>query len=157
MVTVEVQETIGCTPDEMLEFVMDIERYAQVDTKIAPVRWSRRDGDVVEFACRPTLAGIRQPTVVQQVRLTPGRRIDITLSPPPRNRLAHATAAFTASFVCDPVPGGTHVTRTLTFAVCPVLRWALEPLLRSKLPAEVRAEIAAAKLHLEHPSAGYRR
>lgn len=149
MVTVEVQETIACRPDELLGFVMDIERYAQVDGKIAPVLWARREGDVVEFACRPTLAGLKQPKVVQQVRLTPGERIDISLSPLPHNRLAHAMAAFTASFVCAEVPGGTHVTRTLQFRIAPWMRWVLEPLLRRRLPAEVAAEVAAAKAHLE--------
>ncbi len=36
--TVEVTETISCTPDELLEFVMDVERYAQLDHEIRPIR-----------------------------------------------------------------------------------------------------------------------
>jgi len=149
MVRVQVTETIACTPDEFLEFVMDIERYAQVDKKISPILWQRREGDLLEFACRPTLAGLPQPKVVQQAALTPGRRIGISLSPLPRNRLAHAIAHFEASFVCAPVDGGTEVTRTLEFRFTPAVRWLLEPLLRRRLPAEVRDEIRLAKRYLE--------
>ncbi|WP_028921207.1 SRPBCC family protein [Pseudonocardia acaciae] len=155
MIRVQVRETIGCTPDEILEFVMDIERYAaEVDDKIRPVTWARRDGNLVEFECRPKLAGVRQPKVVQQVRLIPGRRIDISMSPPPRNRLQHAIARFDASFECAEADGGaTLVTRTLTFRVTPAMRWLVEPLLRRRLPAEVREEVRLAKQHLERRSA----
>jgi hypothetical protein len=150
MIQVRVVETIGCTPGDLLEFVMDIERYAEVDRKIHPVTWARRDGNLLEFECRPKVAGVPQPKVVQRVRLTPGERIDITLSPPPRNRLQHAIARFEASFECAEAEGGTRVTRTLTFRITPPLRWLLEPLLRRRLPAEVREEIQLAKRHLEH-------
>lgn len=142
-------ETVACTPPEFLEFVMDIERYAEVDDKIKPILWSNRDGDVVEFACRPKLAGLRQPKVVQRVRLTPGRRIDISLAPLPRNRLAHAMAAFAASFACAPVAGGTLVTRSLEFRFTPAFGWLLEPLFRRALPGQVRTELLLAKQHFD--------
>lgn len=73
------QQTVRVAPEEFLDLVMDIERYAQVDKKISPVLWQRRNGDVVEFACRPKLAGLRQPKVIQYAQLTPGRRIGIGL------------------------------------------------------------------------------
>jgi Polyketide cyclase / dehydrase and lipid transport len=151
MITVVKTETIACPPPEFLEFVMDIERYAEVDGKIQPILWSRRDGDLVEFACRPKLAGLRQPKVVQQVRLTPGKRIDIALSPLPANRLAHAIAHFEASFECVAVPGGTEVVRTLAFRFSRPFRWLLEPLLRRRLPAEVSAELLLARQHFGPP------
>ncbi len=148
---IRVQETavIACSPDTLLDFVMDIERYAEVDRKISPVLWHRREGNVVEFACRPTLAGMPQPKVVQQLTLTPGQRIDISLSPPPQNRIGHAMARFAASFQTEAVPEGTRVTRTLEFRVTPALRWLLEPLLRRRLPGEVREELRLAKRYLE--------
>ncbi|WP_130342181.1 SRPBCC family protein [Herbihabitans rhizosphaerae] len=152
MIEVQVRETIGCTPDELLAFVMDIERYAEVDKKINPVTWTRRDGDVVEFECRPKVAGIPQPKVVQRLRLTPGERVDISLSPLPRNRFQHTIAKFEASFACAPVDGGTEVTRTLRFTFPAWIRWMMEPVLRRRLPAEVRDEIARAKAHLESPT-----
>jgi hypothetical protein len=139
--------TIACTPHEFLEFVMDIERYAQVDDKIAPILWSRRQGNVVTFACRPKLAGLRQPKVVQTVRLTPGERIDIALTPRPANRLAHLVAQFEASFTCREEPSGTQVTRTLRFRFTPVFRRLLVPLFRRRLPGEVTAELTRVRDH----------
>lgn len=149
MVRVQVVETIAAPPDEILEFVMDIERYADVDAKIKPILWARRDGNRLEFACRPKLVGFRQPKVIQFAELTPGRRIDIGLLPPPCNRLAHALAHFQASFECIAKDDVTRVTRTLEFTFNPAVRWLMEPLFRRRLPAEVRDEIQRAKAYLE--------
>src|SRR6185437_274814 len=138
-VTVVKTETIPCTPSEFLEFVLDI------------------DGDVVQFACLPKIAGLRLPKVVQTMRLTSGERIDIGLDPPPANRLAHAVARFEASVVCRAVPGGTEVTRSLAFRFAPGFRWLLEPLFRRRLPEEVRVELARARQHFAadvRPDAG---
>lgn len=152
MVSVTAEQHIACTPEAFVAFVMDIERYAEVDDKISPILWSRRQGDVVEFACRPTLAGLPQPKVIQLVRLTePGRRIDIRLSPLPRNRMAHSMAHFQASFECVPAPGGTRVIRALEFTFTPWVRWLLEPWFGRRLPDEVRRELHLAKEHLERP------
>lgn len=152
MLKVQVQETIKASPEEILGLVMDIERYAQVDDKIRPVLWARRQGNRVEFACRPKLAGLRQPKVVQFVVLTPGRRVDIGLLPKPHNRLAHAMARFEASFECEPAEGGTGgtlVTRTLQFTFSPALRPLLEPLFRRRLERDVQDELRRAKRYLE--------
>ncbi|MGH3901252.1 MAG: SRPBCC family protein [Pseudonocardiaceae bacterium] len=119
MLTVEVTERISCTPDELLESVMDVERYAQVDRKIRPVQWARREGDLTEFCFRPRLVGIPAPPSVAQLRLTPGKRIDITLVPPPANRLTRMASDFDASFACTPVEGGTRLVRTLNFRFKP--------------------------------------
>lgn len=150
MVRVRVQETVRVAPEEFLGLVMDLERYAQVDKKISPVLWQRRDGDVVEFACRPKLAGLRQPKVIQYARLTPGHRIDIGVTPLPANRIAHALARFQASFECEAVDAGTRVVRTLEFQFTPLVRWLLEPLFRRRLEREVREELGLAKQHLEN-------
>ncbi|GAA3821611.1 SRPBCC family protein [Streptomyces phyllanthi] len=149
MLTVVVTETFPCTPDELLDFVMDVERYALVDRRIRPVRWARRDGDLLEFAFRPRLAGIPGPGTVARVRLTPGRRIDVALAPPPANRLTRLASDFDASFVCTPVEGGTELVRTLNFRFRPPLRWLAEPLLRRPLTAEAEEEIRLAKEYIQ--------
>jgi hypothetical protein len=102
MLTVEVTEKISCTPDELLDSAMDVERYAQVDRKIRPVQRARRDGNLTEFCFRPRLVGIPAPPSVAPMRLTPGKRIDITLAPPPANRMTRMASEFDASFVCTP-------------------------------------------------------
>ena len=164
MVRVRVDEVVDASVEQVLSLVMDIERYARVDEKIRPVLWHRRDGNVVRFACRPKLVGLRQPKVVQYAQLTPGERIDIGLMPLPANRLAHAVARFRASFECHPVDARpvdgqqgddqqgehrTHLVRTLEFEFAPALRWLLEPLFRRRLEPEVREELRRAKQHLE--------
>ena len=174
MVRVRVDEVVDAPVEQVLSLVMDIERYARVDEKIRPVLWHRRDGNVVRFACRPKLVGLRQPKVVQYAQLTPGERIDIGLMPLPANRLAHAVARFRASFECRPFDDQqaddrqaddrqadgqqadgqqgehrTHLVRTLEFEFTPALRWLLEPLLRRRLEPEVREEVRRAKQHLE--------
>ena len=159
MVRVRVDEVVDAPVEQVLSLVMDIERYAGVDKKIRPVLWHRRDGNVVRFACRPKLVGLRQPKVVQYAQLTPGERIDIGLMPLPANRLAHALARFRASFECRPfddrqvdgrqVEPRTHLVRTLEFEFTPALRWLLEPLFRRRLESEVREEVRRAKQHLE--------
>lgn len=53
MVRVTAEQTIRCTPEEALEFVMDIERYAQVNDKIGPIDWARREGNLTEFKFLP--------------------------------------------------------------------------------------------------------
>lgn len=149
MVSVQVQTTIAAAPDEVLGLVMDIDRYAEVDDKIRPVLWSRREGNRLEFACRPKLVGLRQPKVIQFAELTPGRRIDIGLLPRPANRLAHAMAHFEASFECAPVDDGTRVTRRLQFTFAPAVRWLMEPLFRRRLERDIRDEVRRAKAYLE--------
>lgn len=153
MITVQLTDTFRCTPDELLEFVLDIERYAEIDDKIRPVLWVRRDGDELEFACRPKLAGLRTPKVVQRIRRT-GERAEISLAPRPRNRLTHLMAHFEASFVCARRDDATEVTRTLVFAFKPAVRWLVEPLLRRRLPGEVADELARAKALLEREHSG---
>lgn len=150
MVAVELTRHIRCAPDDFLELVMDIERYQEVDRKIRPVHWARREGNRTEFRSRPRLGGLPAPVaVVQRIEFTPGERVDISLAPAPQNRLARAVADFRASFVCRPCEGGVEVTRTLAFTFPLVVRWFYEPLLLRRLPAEVDEELAGAQRYLE--------
>lgn len=123
MVTITGTVTIAVAPGAFLALVTDTERYAQVDDKIRPVLWSRRRGDRVEFTCRPKLASLRHPTVVQFLHLTSGERIDIGLLPPPANRLRCSFSAAT--------------------------RWLLEAMFSRRLAAAVRDELRRASQYLE--------
>lgn len=60
MLEARVTETIRCTPEELLDFVMDPERYAEVDEKIGTIDWVRREGNVTEFRFRGALPGRRR-------------------------------------------------------------------------------------------------
>jgi hypothetical protein len=149
MLSVETTETIACTPDELLDFVMDPRRYATVDRKIRPVRWVNRDGDFCEFGFRPSLVGVPGPPAVSHMSLTPGERVDARLAPAPKNRLTRLLLELDASFVVTPVDGGTHLVRRLDYRFRPAVRWLAEPLLRRALARDVREEVRLAKEHLE--------
>jgi hypothetical protein len=59
---------------------------------------------------------------------------------------------FHASFVCEPVEGGTRVTRTVEMTFPALVKWLVEPLLERRLPAAVDRELAQAKAYLEQPT-----
>jgi len=61
MVKVQVTETVACTPDEFLEFVMDIECYAEVDKKISRILWQRREATFWSLPADPRLPGCPNP------------------------------------------------------------------------------------------------
>lgn len=152
MVQVIVEEDILCTPEDYLEFVMDAARYAEIDDKIGPIDWVRRIDNVVEFKFRPVLPGIPGPApkVVSQMRLTPGRRVDVRYAPLPHNRLNHRLSRFSASFEAEAVADGvSRVRRMISIDFAPFARWPLEPILRRRLPADVRKEVRGAKQRLE--------
>ncbi|MFB4270901.1 SRPBCC family protein [Nonomuraea sp. GTA35] len=146
------EEIIRCTPEEFLRFVMDAERYAEIDDKIGPIDWVRHSGDLVEFKFRPILPGVPGPApkLISQMRLTPGRRVDVQYAPLPHNRLNHRLSRFRASFEAENVGDGTtKVRRTISIDFAPFLRWLLEPVLRRRLAADVKKEIGGAKERLE--------
>jgi hypothetical protein len=153
MVKVIVEEVITCTPEEYLEFVMDAARYAEIDDKIGPIDWVRRSGNVVEFKFRPVLPGIPGPApkLVSEMRLTPGRRVDVRYAPLPHNRLNHRLSRFSASFEAEAVTDGvSKVRRMISIDFAPFLRRPLESILRRRLPADVRKEVRGAKQRLEN-------
>lgn len=140
---------VHSNPETILEFVMDIERYQEIDEKIRPVIWSARDGNLTEFAFRPRFGGLTGPVVVAQERLGPGGRVDIVLAPAPFNRLARLITHYEASFECVPVPGGTEVSRSERFGVRWPFRFFLVPFLRRIMPSLVREELFLAKQKIE--------
>lgn len=140
---------IRATPETILDFVMDIERYQEIDQKIRPVRWARRDGDLTEFAFRPRFGALLGPMVVAQERRTSGLRVDIVLARPPFNRLARLLTHYEASFECVLVPGGTEVSRSERFSPRWPLHWLGVRYLRRIMPGLVREELFLAKQKLE--------
>ena len=134
--------TLRCTADEYLRFVLDVERYRQVDDKLGPIDWVRTDGDVTEFRFRPTGLLPWSPKVTSRMTLTPGQRIDICYAPGPGNRRAQALSTFAARFVVEPVVEGIEVTRCITVSL-PSLARPLERLtIGRRLQASVDRELA---------------
>lgn len=151
MIEVHVTRTVGCSPEELLEFVMDPERYARVDSKICAIDWVRRDGDTTEFRFRSKLPGLpgQGSKIVSRMTRTPGKRVDVRLPPIPANRLANLVSEFSASWTCVPADGGTTVTRTVRCGFRGPLKWVMEPALNRALEPDIEDEIAHAKAYLE--------
>jgi len=154
MVEARGQRTMACSPDEFLDFVLDIERYAEVDDKLGPFDWVRREENRVEFKFRPTMPGIPGPApkMIAEGVLTPGKRIDVGLLPLPNNKFWHRLIKFNATFVCEPVENGTLVTRTMSIEPSPAVRWFIDPVLRRKLPGNIESEVENAKVYMEQHS-----
>ncbi|QWF83288.1 SRPBCC family protein [Amycolatopsis sp. CA-230715] len=144
-------ETIACTPGELLEFVLDPERYAEVDRKIGPIDWVRREATTTTFRFRGRVPGLPgpMPKIESRMTLTPGERVDVVLPRVRANRLANLMSEFSASWVCVPADGGTTVTRTVRFAFKGPAKWLLEPALDRVLPADLVDELHQAKAYLE--------
>lgn len=147
MIEVQRRVVIDRSVQDVLEFVMDIERYQQIDAKIRPVERVIRTATRTEFHFQPRLGGVRMPgpKTGTRMQITPGQRIEITLTHNPIRRFSD----FHASFEVSAVDGGTEILRTLVFTFRGPLTWLAEPLLRRRLPAEVEDELRQAKDYLE--------
>lgn len=142
MATGTASATFGLTADEYLSFVLDVERYRQVDDKLGPIDWVRTDGNVTEFRFRPKMPLMPwSPKVVSRMTLTPGQRIDIEYAPKPHNRLAHLLSSFFAFFSVEPVADGIEVTRSVTISLPALLRPVERVTLGRQLQASVEREL----------------
>lgn len=135
--------TFGCTADQYLAFVLDVERYRQVDDKLGPIDWVRTEGNVTEFRFRPKMPLMPwSPKVVSRMTLTPGERIDIQYAPKPHNRLARALSSFSAFFAVEPADEGIRVTRSVTISLPAMLRPIERLTLGRRLQTSVERELA---------------
>lgn len=143
-------DRFSCSADEYLSFVLDVERYRQVDDKLGPIDWVRRDGNVTEFRFRPKMPLTPwSPKVVSQLTLTPGERIDIAYAPKPQNRLAHLLSSFSAFFACEPADEGIRVTRSVTISLPRPLGLVERATLGRHLQASVERELELSHQLLE--------
>jgi hypothetical protein len=135
--------TIRTSADEYLAFVLDVERYRQVDDKLGRIDWVRTEGYVTEFRFRPKVPLMPwSPKVVSRMTLTPGQRIDVRYAPKPHNRLAHAVSSFSAFFDVERADEGVRVTRSVTISLPRLLRPIERLTLGRRLQASVERELA---------------
>lgn len=146
MLTITATRTVDCSPETFLDFVMDARRYQAVDTKIRPVLWSRRRGNVSEFVFVGRLAGLWTPPTHSRMTLTPGSRVDIRLarSPSTGQRASRPTSTPASSHRHGAGHAGRpHPERR---PEGPLDRW--EQRLRPRLQAEVDEEMDLAAAHV---------
>jgi hypothetical protein len=146
MITGEGTAMIGRPAQEILDFVMDLEGYKVVDSKIGTIKTLERTGDVAIVKFRAKLRGLPSPFLVtQKVAMTRGERIEVSDVPSWLDRMVH----FEGLFQVESTPEGTRVLRRIRFTFAKPMAWVFEPFLRSWLAADVPAEVLALKAHLE--------
>ncbi len=143
MATGTATAAFACTAEEYLAFVLEVERYREVDDKLGSIDWVRTDGTVTEFRFRPKMPLMPwSPKVVSRMTLTPGERIDIAYAPPPANRMARVLSSFSAYFAVEPSDDGIRVTRSVTITLPAPLRPIEQLTLSRKLQTSVERELA---------------
>lgn len=118
-------------PREVLEFVLDLDRYRQADTKIINVSQqptlspSKPQG---RARYRGRLRGLPTPSQWQTVSLIPWERVDIRTEP---GQWTAVMATFIGGFRCDPLgEDGTRLTHFEQFEFRRPANWLLDPYLR---------------------------
>jgi hypothetical protein len=126
MIVGEASTTVRASPNEVFDFVIDLERYRQADHKIGRVGDVRRDGDRGTY-----------PFTLDESRLVFGTPI----AGPARWFLA----SFEGSFDCEATTEGTRVTHREAYRFKAPWRWLAEPLLRSWLERDTADEMVRFK------------
>lgn len=132
--------TIAATSREVLEFVTDLERYRQADTKIVRVLQaadlSPSDTGTVRYIGR--VRGVVSPPDRNDVTLARWSRADFVASP---DCWVRRLVDFHGWFTCEPTDGGTVVTHGERFSFHRPGRWLMEPYLCAWLQRDLNGEM----------------
>jgi hypothetical protein len=145
MIVGEAGATVNVPPNEVFEFVLDLNRYRQADHKIGKVGAVERTGDsgTVKFSGR--IRGLPGPSGVYPFTMTPSRlQFGSPIAGPARWFLD-----FEGTFDCEKTAAGTLVTHREVFMFKRPWRWLAEPLLRRWLEADTDQEMVRFKELLE--------
>lgn len=144
MIYGEATALIRCSAREVLEFVLDFERYRQADTKIRKVHGVERNGNEGRLRYSGWIRGLPTPIVEHAWRLVPYSRLEIR-SLKRDSLLDH----FEGLFMCEETPQGTRVLHRETFVFHPPLGSVVERFLRAWIARDVREEVVRMKHILE--------
>jgi hypothetical protein len=134
---------IGCSPQQVLEFVLDVERYRLADRKIGRVHWVRRDGSHGQVKHNGRLLGVATPPIVLAFTLTPWSRLDFQIVAAP-----WPLRGFQGLFTCEQTAHGTQVVHRECFTLHP-LAAPLDPLFSAWLARDTPREVRRIKQLLE--------
>ena len=134
MLVAEASTLVRRPPEVILEWIADLDRYRQADTKITRVL--RQEGDRVVF--RGRLRGVPTPADENIVEHVAGRSLTFLGAP----RWTRLVLDFRGSFHCELADGGTLVTHReeLTFKPA-VVRALAERWLRRWMAADIVEEM----------------
>lgn len=127
------------SPESIVEFVLDVDRYKLADPKIAKVHSATWDGDVGRMRFSGKLRGIPSPAIVVDVNLERDRSIDIRAD---ESTFLGRMVRFHGTFEIDELEPGRCVVRHLErFNFRAPLKWVAEPLLGKWLANDTPAEM----------------
>lgn len=131
---------IPATSREVLEFVLDLERYRQADTKIGRVTQPIALDDNYEGRTRywGRIRGTPPAPDTNLVKLDPWRTLTFTGAP---HQAARLLLDFTGLFDCIDTDTGCRLTHSYEMTFRRPFRWIYEPLLRTWLQTELDAEL----------------
>ena len=133
---------------DILEFVLDFERYRQADTKIRKVHGVERNGNEGVLRYSGRIRGIPTPMVEHAWRLIPYSRLEVRSLT--RDLLLDR---FAGLFTCEETAEGTRVTHRETFVFHPAVSGLIERFLRGWLARDVATEVGRMKDILERDPA----
>lgn len=127
MIRAEDSIVIERSPREVLEFVLDLDRYRQADAKITGVSAQPTLGPenrVGRARYRGRLRGFPTPSQWQTVSLDPWARVELRTEP--GQWTAHL-ARFVGGFVCEEIADGrTRLTHFEQFEFRAPMRWVID-------------------------------
>lgn len=138
MIFGEASVTVTATPEEVLAFLWDLERYREADHKIGRVLSSQPDGDELVVRFVPRMRGLPGPPVRQRLRRTGPHRVDITDEP---GSWTSRLQTFSGFLTAEPTEDGTLVTHREQLDFRGPLAGVMERSLRRWLAHDVRAEV----------------
>jgi hypothetical protein len=145
MIVGEARTTLSASPAEVLEFILDLDRYREADHKIGRVGEVHRDGDVGTAEFAGSLRGLPGMMGTYPFRLTP---TSITFGSPIAGP-ARFFLDFEGSFDCEVTSAGTVVTHREAFDFKAPLRYLAEPAFRGWLQDDITEEMVRFKHLIE--------
>jgi ligand-binding SRPBCC domain-containing protein len=135
---------IRCDPSEVVEFVLDVNRYRKADHKIGGVRYVRREGNRGQVRHGGRFLGVPAPAATLSFELTPFSHLDfrgVSMPWPLRG--------FHGSFTCRRTPDGTQVVHEECFIFGPVSGRMFQALFGRWIANDTQAEVMRMKVLLE--------
>ncbi len=138
--------TIARSAKDVLEFVLDLERYREADHKFHRIHYVKRQNNHGEAKYSGRLRGIPTPSEVQEWTLDPYKRLEFRSRP---SLWPGMIARFEGSFHCEEIESGTSVRHREAFEFKPPFSWLAVPFLRSWLQRDVEDEVVRLKQLVE--------
>ncbi len=146
MIVGEGTALIRRSPRDILEFVLDLERYRQADTKIGRIHFVERAGNRGRARYAGRMRGLRGPAETVDWELEPWSRLHFWSTP---SFWPGVLFHFDGLFTCEETAEGTRVRHREAVSLRPPLAWIVEPLLRAWLARDTVEEVARMKALLE--------